>query len=285
MAERTILAAARPGRRRLRLRVVLVTSLLGLSAVPLLNEPAAADVGVDWAFDTRADGMPSTDVPARTIEQASATIWDSGEYGTSVHASVVLAGTPDDASAADLHLALGVPDNSGGCLVRWEVVVPTLDPTGAATRDGSAIALDHPLAPGEDYLCGYVAVTPTGATGPDYDRWDGHPGGQVVADSGGRAVIKDVQVPERVRPHRWVPVRMKVKARGSRVDAIRVAGYGRGVRAVPTLVPILRPGGSAALRLWVRLGVDAPRRVDIVATPYGVAFPTEDHTTVVLHPR
>jgi len=186
---------------------------------------------------------------------------------------------------ADLHLVLGVLGDGGTCLTRWEVVVPTLDPTGGARRDGSTMTLDYPLAPGDDFSCAYLSITPSGATGPDYDRWDGRPGGQVIADSGGRAVIKDVQAPARLRPHSWVPLRVKVRAVGSRVDAVRVAGYGEGIRSLPTTVPILRPGGSATLRLWVKLRVDERRRLTVVATPYGVAFPTSGHATVVLRPR
>jgi hypothetical protein len=259
---------------------VVVSALLVVPA-----SPAQADTETYWRFDGPAAGMPATDVPARTIQAASLSVY-GGPGGDRVTASVTLGAVPDASSEADLHLVRGVAEGDQ-CRPRWELVVPTSSATIAESGD-AVVRIDDPVEANdwETESCVQVSLTSADGAATVYDRWDGTFDAQVIGDPGGLVRIKDVHVPETVRPHRWFPVRVELKNVQSDLDGVRLTGEGKDLRAVPTMLGGMESGESVVARLWVRLRVDEARRLRITTTPYGaIAFPNEDTRTVMVRPR
>jgi hypothetical protein len=269
-----------------RASLFLAPVLLSAAVVVGPATPAHAWVITHWRFDGPAAGMPATDVAARTISGAEVYVSDGPEEEERVRGGVVLGALPDDSSEADLHLVMGVPDGEQ-CLPRWELVVPT---SSAAVDDsGDAVVhIDYPVTADDWEIgsCVYVSLTSIDAAATVYDRWDGTWDGETIADPGGLVRIKDVQVPDSVRPHRWFPVRVELKNVQSDLDGVRLTGEGKDLRAMPTMLGGMESGESMVARLWVRLRVDEARRLRITTTPYGeIAFANEDSRTVMVRPR
>src|SRR6478609_3422310 len=89
----------------MRIGTLVMTTIGMLVAGVLAAAPASADVGYQWEFDVRPDGLPSTAEPAQTLASAEAVIWVG--QATTFDASVRLGGVPTAASDAVLRISLG----------------------------------------------------------------------------------------------------------------------------------------------------------------------------------
>ncbi len=233
-------------------------SLVGLLVVGLLTiaTPARAGVGEYWTFDDRPAGMPATDVPGSTIASAEARV----DNGSELHARIVLGATPDP-TQIDLHIAFGATDAAGGCVPSSEVVVQPSAEGPATTVDA---ALDPAIATGS---CAYVAVTDH-ASQAVLDRVDGQAKCCVIVDPPRPLLVRVVT--QKVRPHRWSGVRVKVHL-NHEATWLRVRGSGKNLGTRPVLLHEV-PSGTTTVRLPVRLHVDAPRRLRVTVSAAGPDF-------------
>lgn len=255
--------------------------LLLVGVLLLVPAPANADATLD--FDQRPAGLPATTEPAQTFSAADATL-GAASGGSALRAVVQLAGVPSAETAADLHLRIGTPVD-GVCRTDWELVVPTLEPTGFATRDGSTIRIAASMdqREGLEPRCGSVVLV--GADGAVLDQLDEDESGVVVVDPGSRSRIERV-VGTHVRPGRWSTVWVRVRHQGADAAGLRITGRGDGVRArTHTEAVTLRDGGAAWVPLEVRMRGDRPRRLVIRAWAVGnIAFAFPGTARVRLRP-
>ncbi|WP_296602002.1 hypothetical protein [Nocardioides sp.] len=263
-------------------RSPLVAAVLLLIGV-LLLVPAPADADATLDFDRRPAGLPATTEPAQTLSAADATLGTTSG-GSALRAVVQLGGVPGAETAADLHLRIGTPVD-GACRTDWELVVPTLEPTGFATRDGATIRIAASMEGREDLglRCGSVALV--GMDGAVLDQLDEDESGTVIVDPGSRSRIERV-VGTAVRPGRWSTVWVRVRHRGADAVGVRITGRGDGVRArTHTEAVTLRDGGAAWVPLEVRLRGERPRRLTIRAWAVGdIAFAFPGTREVRLRP-
>ena len=267
-----------PGRRPLVAVVLLLAG--GLLAVA---GPAQADAVLLWRFEQRPAGLPATGEPAQTLAAADANL-GVGPDGSRLDARVELGGVPAADTTADLHLRIGTVTD-GRCRTDWEVVVPTLDPAGPATRDGTTIevTVSMPQQESIDQRCG--SVTLAAADGTVLDRLDDDQPGLVIADPGAQARIERVR-DTRVRPWHWSTVWVRVGHHGADADGVRVIGTGRGLRVHGYTVRLdLRDGDAVWAPLEVRLRGTRARQLTITARPFGnLAFVFPGTREVLLRP-
>lgn len=259
--------------------LLLVGALLGVAA------PAGATTVWDWQFDQRPAGLPATAEPAHTLSSARASLAVEPETAV-LRATVELAGVPTTATAADLRLELGTVE-AGECRTDWALVVPTLDPTGPAARDGATIRVEL-SAPGPHddpgaRRCGSASLI--GSDGVLLDRLDDDDAGVVIADPGAASRIRQV-VGTRVRPGHWSTVWVQVGHRGAEADGVRVTGAGQGVQVrAHTTRLVLRSGDAVWVPLRVRLRGDRARELTISARPFGyLAFAFTARREILLRP-
>ncbi|WP_126688241.1 hypothetical protein [Nocardioides ferulae] len=223
--------------------------LLGSFAVP---SPAAADVYLEWDFVERPVGLPASDVAARTLE--SVELWHNvAGWQNNVALTVTLGATPDETSDADLHLALGVRDDTGACRTRWQIVVPTLDPGPFGQREEAVLTSRQSVSVSQlDWKCGSVSLTAAGDPGTVYDRLDGRPQtGAVIGDPLPIVVVRSVDT-SKVRVRRWSPVRVRLVSAGLDVAVARVAARRIFLQSTPTASGPIPPFAERTVTLWVR---------------------------------
>ncbi|HEY0951493.1 hypothetical protein [Nocardioides sp.] len=266
-----------------RRRPLVAAVLLLVGGLLAVAGPARAEAIVFWRFEQRPAGLPATAEPARTLTSADAQLV-VGPDGSRLSARVELGGVPSAETGADLHLRLGTLVD-GGCRTDWELVVPTLEPTGPATRDGTTIqvAVSTPQQDDIGQRCGSVALL--GADGIVLDRLDDDQAGTAIADPGAQARIERVR-DTRVRPWHWSTVWVRVGHHGADADGVRVSGAGRGLRVHPYVVHLdLHDGDAVWAPLEVRLRGARARELHITARPFGnLPFVFPGRREVVLRP-
>lgn len=264
-------------------RPLVAVVLLLVGGLLAIAGPASADMILLWHFEQRPAGLPATGEPAQTLSTADADL-SVGRDGSALRATVELAGVPTPETAADLHLRIGTMAD-GACRTDWELVVPTVDPTGPATRDGStirvAVSTDRP----EDTGPRCASVSLVGADGAVLDELGDDESGVVVADPGARSRIERV-TGTRVRPGQWSTVWVLVGHRGSEADGVRVTGVGPGVRVQAYTARLtLHSGDEVWVPLRVRLRGERPRELTISARSFGdIAFAFPGTREVLLRP-
>ncbi len=257
--------------------LLLVCGLLALAA------PAQGDAVLQWRFEERPAGLPATSEPAQTLASGYAALGIARE-GSTVSATVELLGVPTPETQADLHLRIGTLDESGACVTDWELVVPTLDPSGLASRDGTTVQIAASMGlESVDSRCASVSLT-TG-DGTLLDRLEDSQSGMVIADPGAMARIKQV-TGRHVRPHHWSTVWVLVGHRGADADGVRVTGAGPGLRVQRYTADVeLHSGDQIWAPLEVRLRGGRARRLTITARPFGnLAFVFPARREVLLRP-
>lgn len=257
--------------------LLLVGTLLAVAA------PAQADTILIWRLEQRPAGLPATTEPARTLARADADL-TVGRDGSTLRATVELGDVPTAETGADLHLRIGTPQD-GTCRTDWEVVVPTFDPSGPASREGAAIRIVMAMAQPTDTGTHCASAVLTAADGSVLDQLDDAAEMQVVADAGARARIERV-TGTRVRRGHWSTVWVRIGHRGADADGVEVTGAGRGVRVRRYTVRVsLRAGDEVWAPLQVRLRGGDPRTVTFSARPFGdIAFAFPGTREVLLRP-
>lgn len=270
-------------RRRGRAALLMGVVALVAAGVPVaVAGPASATLIDSWTFDQRPADLPATDDPARALESASGTV----SYGPDgeVDVQVTLGGVPDEQDTATLHLALGTPDGTGGCVPGWETSVPTWDPADGSTGGSADVDVTGTFALGVTWTCGEVWLS--SADGAEtYDRLAGGVSGHLIADPGARLRLGSVSG-TRVRPHRWQTLHLRVRSFGSPIDGVRVRGRGHDVRVRRSHIATpLEDRESTRIAVRVRLDASHRRRVQLEVTPYGyLAFPHPTTKLVWLRP-
>ena len=251
-----------PGRRPLAAVVVLLVG--GLLAV---GAPARADTVLLWRFEERPAGLPATQEPAQTLSGADASLY-AGADGADLTATVELLGVPTEETRSDLHLRIGTVAD-GGCRTDWELVGPTLDPAGLASRDGTTIRVAVSMDQQKDAetRCGSVSLV--GADGVVLDRLEDSQSSTVIADPGAAARVERVRNTS-VRPGRWSTVWVRVGLEGADAQGVLVTGAGRGLRVRSYTAEVeLHSGDEIWTPLGVRLRGSRARQLQISAQPFG----------------
>ena len=265
------------GRRPL---VAAVLLLGGLLAVPA---PAQGDTILRWSLEERPAGLPTTSEPAQTLTSGYATL-SIGRDGSAFSATVELGAAPTPDTASDLHLRVGTVDESGACTTDWELVVPTLDPSGLASRDGTTVqvAASVGLEP-VGLRCAVASLV--AADGTLLDRLEDAQAGVISADPGAMARIKEV-TGRQVRPHHWSTVWVRVGHRGAEADGVRVTAAGAGVRVRGYTARVtLHQGDEVWAPLRVKLLTGRPAELRITARPFGyLAFAFPGTRTISVRP-
>lgn len=258
--------------------LLLVGGLLALAA------PAQGDVILQWRFEDRPAGLPATGEPAQTLASGYAAL-GVGPDGSRFSATVDLLGVPAPETRADLHLRVGTVDDAGACVTDWELVVPTLDPSGPASRDGTTIQVSAAMGRESTDAPRCASASLVAADGTMLDRLEDPQSGLVVADPGAMARIKQV-TGRHVRPHRWSTVWVLVGHRGAEADGVRVTAAGAGVRVRGYTAELtLRDGDHVWAPVRVRVRGDRDRELRISARPFGdLAFAFPGSRTVLLRP-
>lgn len=257
--------------------LLLVGGLLALAA------PAQGDAILQWSFEDRPAGLPATTEPAQTLASGYAAL-AVAPGGSRFSATVELLGVPTPDTGSDLHLRIGTVDESGACVTDWELVVPTLDPSGLASRDGTTVQVAASMGlESVDLRCASVSLV--AADGTLLDRLEDDQSGLVIADPGAMARIKQV-TGRHVRPHHWSTVWVLVGLRGAEADGVRVAAAGRGVRVRAHTVRLtLHDGDEVWAPLRVKLLTGRPTELRISARPFGyLAFAFTGRRDVLLRP-
>ena len=265
------------GRRPL---VAAVLLLGGLLAVPA---PAHSEAILRWSFEERPDGLPATAEPARTLASGYAAL-AIGRGGSRLSAPVELAGVPTAETGSELHLRIGTVDESGACVTDWELVVPTLDPSGLASREGTTLQVAASMGlESIDLRC--AAVSLVAADGALLDRLEDDQSGLIIADPGAMARIKEV-TGRQVRPHHWSTVWVRVGHRGAEADGVRVTAAGAGVRVRGYTARLtLHQGDEVWAPLRVKLLSRRTAELRITARPFGyLAFVFPGTREVLLRP-
>lgn len=262
----------------------LSVGTVGLLAICLLVMASPAQADQSWSFDVRPDGFPAAAAaPAQTLESASAHTGVGPD--ATFDATVTLGAVPDETSAAQLVVAIGTVQDDDGCVIAWQLSVPTLSPSGPASRDGATITVRTGAADGTGTPCGSVSVV-----GPDetvVDRLEEPAGQTAISDPGGHTRITQVRG-LRVTPGRWSTIWLQVRYRGAEADGVRSRGESRGT-GVAVRGRTVRVGLGTGDRVWVPLRVklrgDRSHRLRVSAPPFGfLAFPSGGSRTVWIRP-
>lgn len=258
--------------------LLLVSTMLAMAA------PAGAATVLVWEFDQRPAGLPMSVEPAQTLSSGRASL-AQGPESASLQATVELAGVPAAETSADLRLEIGTVEG-GECRTDWQLVVPTLAPTGPASREGATISVALSTGPQEDLgspRCGSVSLV--GSDGVVLDRLEDADSGVIIADPGASSRIKQV-VGTRVRPGHWSTLWVRVRHGGAEADGVRVSGGGRGVDVRSATARLtLHSGDEVWVPLRVRMRGDRARELTIRASPLGyLAFRFTARREVVLRP-
>lgn len=245
------------------------TSLVAVAAlvVGLLTVAAPAHAGLlfSWSFDERPPGFPVD--PALTLVSASALL-EHDETGRFT-ATVELGGVPDASSGTAVRIELGryVGDV---CVPDWSQTVPTYDPGGPATRDGTTLEVRQAIGLA-DYEGGCGSVTLVRLLdGVELDRLEAPLVTPVFSDEAGRATVTRVSN-TRLEPGRRSTVWLRVRYAGSGdAEGLVVSGRGAGVvvrRSVQTVA--LADGDQVWVPVEVRLLSHRARTVTLRAVPFG----------------
>lgn len=245
--------------------------------------PAHGDTILVWRFEQRPAGLPATSEPAQTLAAARADLTIDSD-GSTLRASVELGGVPVAETGADLHLRIGTPVD-GACRTGWEVVVPTFEPSGPASRQGAAIEFAMVMGPDFDTGTHCASVSLTAADGSVLDQLDDAEEMLVIADTGARARIERV-TGTRVHRGHWSTVWVRVGHHGAEAEGVQVTGVGRGVRVrAYTAHLTLHQGDEVWAPLQVRVRGERARELKISARPFGqIAFAFPGTRQIVLRP-
>jgi hypothetical protein len=240
---------------------LLVAGLLAVAT------PAHAEGQLSWQFEDRPAGLPASDDPALTLAAASAVLLqdETGRF----YATVVLGADPDESTGTAVRIALGHVSGDT-CATDWEQTLPTYQPGGPASRDGSTITVDEAIG-AADYAdgCGSVSLVAL-ADGRVLDRLDAPSVVNVVADHAGKATVTAVSN-RSVTPGRPATVWLHVRYRGTgSADGVVVSGTGAAVIVRKRVHQVaLEDGDDVWLPVQVRLLSRRAQRVTFEARPYG----------------
>lgn len=264
-------------------RLPLAVALLVVAGLLTVAARAGANTAVFYRFHDRPSGMPATGEPARTLADARATLYTDPD-SSDLTAWVELGAVPTPDTGAEVHLRLGTIE-AGVCRLDWEVAVPTLDPTGLGSRDGTTVRIAASMAPlpYSETRCGSVSlVAPDGTL---LDRLDDNEPGGAIDDPGAWSQIQGV-TGTHVRPWRWSKVWVRVTHHGNDAEGVRVTGKGFGMRVQGYTVNLdLHDGDQVWAPLRVKLRGDRPRVLKITAMAFGnLAFVGQGLKEVQLRP-
>lgn len=270
------------------LLVALVLPALPSSAAGRAPQPVAEPQHLTLVRDA---GMPTTDVPARTLASADAWTRLSTEATTQVTVTVTLGAAPTTETAADLRIALGRPGETGCAVVdAWSVRTDApeyADPSAPEGVPTITVTRDLPAGDVAGSPCLVVAVSdPAEPAGADLDRWSAGTDRFVpMRATPGQARIVDVahtRLP--VREWSWVQVRLRVRFHG--VSSIRVDGRGPDLRVQPVvLTREFAKGERVVVTVPVKLCARKPRALRLDTAVAGVALPLIDRERVRIRPR
>lgn len=225
----------------------LAAAAAGLVVVPPVST-ASASSGVNWTYDTRPAGQPTTSDPAQTLTSATSSygMGDVAVWGFS--ATIDLGATPTAETDARVHLVFGTATDSG-CEPTWDHAWSTFAPTAGATRTDNQISVNMELsddAP-DSWSCGYVQVTDV----TDQTVLDQLDGQSAPYESSPPLRFENSQR-ARLPVGRWSVVRLHLQIHD--LDRLVIIGWGDDVKARKVVLGVEDlPDGRLTVRLPVKL--------------------------------